>query len=77
MNGGGRSEAVAIFGDLGIQVVIGDRFLGGFLGSCSERNEHVMSKVCKWVGHVCLLAGIAVTQYQLAYAALSRSLQHE
>ena len=57
--------------------MIGDRFLGGFLGSHSERDEYVMSKVCKWVEHVDVLAGIAVTQFQLAYAALSRSLQHE
>ena len=34
-----RSEAVTIFGDLGIQVVTGHRFLGGFLGSRSERDE--------------------------------------
>ena len=40
----------------------GHRFLGGILGSCSESDEYVMSKVCKWVGHVDLLAGAAVTQ---------------
>ena len=72
-----RNEAVIIFLDLGIQVVTGHRFLGGFLGSHSERDEYVMSKVHKWVGHVDVLAGSAVTQPQLAYAALSRSLQHE
>ena len=72
-----RSEAITIFGDLGIQVVTGHRFLGGFLGSRSERDEYVMSKVHKWVEHVDVLAGAAVTQPQLAYAALSRSLQHE
>ena len=66
-----RSEAVTVFGDLGIQVVTGHRFLGGFLGSRSERDEYVMSKVCKWVEHVDVLAGAAVTQPQLAYAALS------
>ena len=37
----------------------------------------MMSKVRKWVGHVDVLAGVAVIQSQLAYAALSRSLQHE
>ena len=55
----------------------GHRFLSGFLGSRSERDECVMSKVHKLVGHVDVLAGAAVTQPQLAYAALSRSLQHE
>ena len=72
-----RSEAVTIFGDLGIQVVTGNRFPGGFLGSHSQRDKYVMSKVRKWVEHVDLLAVAAVTQPPLAYAALSRSLQHE
>ena len=35
----------------------------------------MMFKVRKWVGHV--LAGAAVTHPQYAYAAFSRSLQHE
>ena len=52
----------------------GHRFLGGFLGSRSERDEKGMSKVHKWVGHVDVLAGAVVTQPQLAYAILSRSL---
>ena len=55
----------------------GHRFLGGFLGSHSERDEYVMSEVHKCVEHVDVLAGAAVTQLQLAYTALSRSLQHE
>ena len=37
----------------------------------------VCVKVCKRVEHVDVLAGEAVTQIQLAYAALSRSLQHK
>ena len=36
-----------------------------------------MSKVHWWVGHIDLLSEAALTQPQLAYAALSRSLQHE
>ena len=55
----------------------GHRFLGEFLGSRGERDEYVISKVRKWVGHVNALAEAAVTQLQLAYAALSRSLQHK
>ena len=62
---------------IGSSLVTGHRFLGGFLGSHSERDEYVMSKVHKWVGHGNALAGAAVTQPQLAYAALSRSLQHK
>ena len=55
----------------------GVQFLGGFIGSHSERDEYVMSKVQWWVGHLDLLSEAALTQPQLAYAALSRSLQHK
>ena len=36
-----------------------------------------MSKVCRWVGHINVLAEAASTQPQLAYAAVTKSLQHE
>ena len=72
-----RHEANAVFGDLGIQVATGHRFLGSFIGSHREREEYVMSKVCRWVGHINVLAEVASTQTQLTYAALTKSLQHE
>ena len=37
-----ENEAAAIFADLGIQVVTGRRFLGGFIGNHSEG----MSMLC-------------------------------
>jgi len=36
-----------------------------------------MSKVCRWVEHVDVLAKAALAQPQLAYAAFLRSLQHK
>ena len=72
-----KNEATAIFGDLGVQVVTGHRFLGGFIGSHDEQEEYVLSKVRKWVGHVNVFAEAALTQPQLVYAALTKSLQHE
>ena len=72
-----KSDATAIFGDLGVQVVTGRRFLGGFIGSQTGREEYVLSKVRRWVEHVKVLAEAASTQPQLAYTALTRSLQHE
>jgi len=54
-------------------MVTGHRFLGGFIGG----DKCVMSKVHKWVEHVDVLAKAALTQPKLAYAAFSRSLQHE
>ena len=43
----GKNEAAPIFaiGYLSVQVVIVHRFLGDFIGSHSERDEYVMSKV--------------------------------
>ena len=38
-----RSDVVAIFGNLGVQVVTGYRFLDGFIGRRSERDGYVMS----------------------------------
>jgi len=58
-------------------VVTGHRFLEGFIGSLSGRDEYVQSKVHKWAGHINVLADVASTQPQLAYAALVHSLQHE
>ena len=72
-----ESDAAAVFGDLGVQVVTGDRFIGGFIGSCGERDEYVMYKVNRWVRYIDVLSEAASSQPQLAYAALSRSLQHE
>ena len=72
-----KKEAAAIFGDLGVQVVTGHRFLGGFIGSQCGRNEYVISRVCRWVWHINVLAQAASTHPQLVYAAFTRSLQHE
>ena len=57
MNNGG----VMLLLELGVQVVTDHRFLGGFLGSRSEKDEYVMSKVYRWVGYVDVLARAAVT----------------
>ena len=58
-------------------MVTGHRFLGGFIGSCREGDEYVMSKVNRWVRHIDVLSEAASSQPQLAYAVFSRSLQHE
>ena len=62
---------------MGVQVVTDHRFLGDFIGSHSKRDEYVMSKVCRWVKHIDVLSETALSQPLLAYAALSRSLQHK
>jgi len=42
----------AVFGGLGMHVVTGHRFLGGFIGSLSARYDYVLSKVHRWAGHI-------------------------
>ena len=72
-----KSEAEALFRDLGVIVVTGHRYLGGFIGDLNQRNVFVRKKVDGWVNHVHVFGDIAHTQPQLAYAAVLRSLQHE
>jgi len=72
-----RTEAETMFSDLGVRVVTGNRFLGGFIGDLSDQNSYVTSKIQKWVGNIKVLSDVAVTQPQLAYAAFTKSLQHE
>ena len=55
----------------------GHRYLGGFIGDLNQRDVYVQEKVNKWVNHVCVFSDIAVTQLQLAYTAVARSLQYE
>jgi len=66
-----------IFGPLGIQVVTGHRFLGGFIGDLDERWNFVINKVLQWSNHVKTLTAVASLQSQAAYAALTKSLQSE
>ena len=72
-----KMEAEAKFSNLGVKVVTGNRFLGGFVGDLSDQNSYVTSKVQKWVGHIKVLSDVATAQPQLAYAAFTKSLQHE
>ena len=62
------------FGDLGIRVVTGLHFLGGFIGDKGNIVNYVQTKVEEWVKCVDCLVEAAVIQPQAAYAALSHSL---
>jgi hypothetical protein len=71
-------EAKALFEQqLGVQVVSGQRFLGGFVGSTTDREEYVKKKVDYWCAAVRKLAQVAASQPQAAFAALTKSLQFE
>ena len=66
-----------LFGDLGVQIVPGHRFLGGYLGDHSGRMQYVSEKVNVWVSHLLSLTKIADEEPQAAYTALTKSFQHE
>jgi len=66
-----------VLGDLGIRIVTGHRFLGGFIGDSGDRQNFVMQKVLNWSNHVRAFAAVASLQPQGAYAALTKSLQSE
>ena len=69
--------AVQIFSPIGVQVVTSHRFLGGFLGDTSARDEFVSCKVRQWVSDITHLAQLAVPQPQAAFAALTKCLEGE
>ena len=71
------NEACSHFSDVGIQIVCGQRYLGGFLGDSVSHTNFVEQKVERWVSDVGCLAEISVTQPQAAFAALTKSLQCE
>ena len=70
-------RASALFSDLGIRVVSGGGFLGGFIGESNLAAEFVSSKVQLWSRYVRKLSDVADSQPQAAHAALARSLQFE
>ena len=47
-----KSKAENLFHDLGVQVVTGHRYLGGFIGDLHDRDVFVHRKVIKWVNYV-------------------------
>ena len=65
------------FSDLGLKVVEGARYLGGFIGSEEKKVEWLQPKVENWVHEVECLAGAAASYPQSAYCALTRAVQSE
>jgi hypothetical protein len=70
-------EAKTLFEDLGVEVVTGHRFLGGFIGDPSSKDIYIQQKVEKWCCHVEKLAEIAIKNPQEAFCAFTKSLQCE
>ena len=74
---GNVARAKEHFRGLGIRVVTGHRYLGGFLGNVLAERECLGKKVEGWTESVAILAGVVLNHPQYAYAGLQKSLQQE
>ena len=70
-------RATEYFRGMGIKIVTGSRYLGGFVGEQETENQWVRTKVERWEESVSNLAGVARKHPQSAYAGLQKSLQQE
>ena len=70
-------EAKALFDELGVSVVSGQRFFDGFVDEQDSADEYVEQKVQLWMRCVQKLTKAAESQPQAAHAALTKSLQFE
>ena len=62
---------------MGVKVVTGSRYLGGFIGGRVTEDQWIKAKVEGWAEWVKTLAGVARKHPQSAYAGLQKSLQQE
>lgn len=72
-----QEKATELFGPLGVKVVLGCRFLGGFIGEETAKKQYLNNKMMTWIELVNKLSIIAASQPQAAFAALLKSLQCE
>ncbi len=70
-------QAEKLFGNLGVKIVRGCRFLGGYVGDREGCETFVQTKVNDWCNNIVRLAKVSGGQPQAAFAALVRSFQHE
>ena len=69
-----EAEAKSMFQHLGIKVVNGYRFLGGFIGDQETTKQFLHNKITGWVNN---LLKAAASQPQAAFSAVSKSMQFE
>ena len=74
---GNVSRAEEHFRGLGIWVVTGHRYLGGFMVDVSAEKEWSGKKLEGWTESIATLAGVALKHPQSVYAGLKKSLQQE
>ena len=70
-------RAKEYFRGMGVQVVTGSRYLGGFIGERETEDQWIQAKVEGWAESVLTLDRVACKHPQSAYAGLQKSLQQE
>ena len=70
-------KAKVKFAHLWFTVVIGTRYLGGYVGDKSYMKEWVGEKVAEWTTFVTTLALICRSSPHCAFVGLTKSLQSE
>ena len=74
---GNVPRAKEYFRGMGIQVVTGRIYLGGFVGERAMEVRWIQQKVEGWAESVRTLAGVALKHLQSAYAGLQKLLQQD
>ena len=69
--------AKKMFAHLKINVVVGQRFLGAFIGNHEETEKWLEDKLTIWIKALKNLSKAAESQPHLAYVSLTKSLQNE
>ena len=73
-----EEEARECFEGTGIQITVeGERHLGAVIGSEEYKEGYVRTIIEKWVNEITMLADIATTQPQAAYACFVQGYQHK
>ena len=65
------------FRGIGIRVVTGHRYLGGYIGDGEAERIWLKENIKGWTESVNILSGVAQKHPQSAYAGLQKSLQQE
>ncbi|XP_066921132.1 uncharacterized protein [Clytia hemisphaerica] len=72
------TEATEVFAGTQIQISTeGERHLGAVIGTDENKRNYINEKISKWKDEIILLADIAATYPQSAYAAYVTSYQHK
>ena len=74
---GNVARAEEHFRGLGIRVVTGHRYLGGYILDREAEESWLKEKIKGWTESVAILAGVSQNHPQSAYAGLQKSLQQE